>query len=595
MKLIKQHWKLTCLALTLLGPAALAQDAPKDVPPSHWAYTAVQDLAGKGLIKGYPPDNRFLGGRTLTRYEMATIIERVLARMDELLAAKANKSDLDAKADKADLDKLQASGAEIRDLLDEFKKELVVIGADLKQAQDDIAQLKVAVGQATTRANEAATLADQALANITELQASTQAALAKRAQVDRAASLRIGGTFHLWALTAFGGTPNGNNPTNFSGAGPGRSFGGGVGDTFRVKRGEVFFTGQFRSGSPDANPTTPGPTDRPGQAYYYVLVDTGKVITNQNGSLQPNSTFLQDVFAGYQIARRWRFELGQQKTDMDEEGSRSSQELWTIERSIMNLLPVVTNPTSTAAGGSVGRVGYVRDVGAALRYTNSLGRAMLGVWNGNGEDQGQTATERQHFASFNAYLTGVKHLTLGAWGGTKFGDSMPQFKEQRIGGTVIYQNGQHLIEAEGAYTRDFSPLYSGATYTGNYQGSKGRGGYALYGYTITNKLQAVARFDVWDPAYQAGQSAASVTTIGGYTIPRQFHDLREYTLGFNYYPFGKKFKSDGTPDLDLMGNQRFDQKFKMQLNYIVDDVEKNGVSFWGRSRNLMILNFQAAF
>jgi hypothetical protein len=35
-------------------------------------------------------------------------------------------------------------------------------------------------------------------------------------------------------------------------------------------------------------------------------------------------------------------------------------ELYTIERSIMNLLPVVTNPTSTAALGSVGRVGCQR-------------------------------------------------------------------------------------------------------------------------------------------------------------------------------------------------------------------------------------------
>jgi hypothetical protein len=261
----------------------------------------------------------------------------------------------------------------------------------------------------------------------------------------------------------------------------------------------------------------------------------------------------------------------------------------------MNLLPVVTNPTSTAAGGSVGRVGYVRDVGAALRFTNSVGRAMVGIWNGNGEGQGQGATERQHFASFNAYLTKVKHLTLGAWGGEKFGDSDPHFKADRIGATVIYQNGQHLFEAEGAYTRDFSPLYSGASYLGTYQGAYGRGGYALYGYTITNKLQAVGRFDVWDPAYQAGQSGASVTTIGGYTIKRQFHDLREYTLGLNYYPYGKHFNADGTPDLDLMGNQKFDQKFKMQLNYIVDAVETNGVSFWGRSRSLLILNFQAAF
>jgi hypothetical protein len=591
----KQPWKLACLALAILPGVARAQDTPKDVPPSHWAYTAVQDLASKGLIKGYPPDNRFLGGRTLTRYEMATIIERVLARVDDLLGAKANKGDSDNKADKADIARLESSAAEIRDLIAEFRKELLVIGADLNAAKDEIATLKGQVAAANTRANEAATLADQALESLNEYKTSNNAAMAKKATVDKAASLHVGGTFHLWAETAFGGDPNGNSPTNFSSAAPGRQFASGntYGDTFRIKRGEIYFTGQMMPGSPDANPTDPG--NKPGQAYYYVLLDTGKVMSNQNGNLQPNSTILQDVFVGYQLAKRWRFELGQQKTDMDEEGSRSSAELYTAERSIMNLLPVVQNGDASHAIGGVGRVGYVRDIGALFRYNGSLGRAMVGVWNGNGTGQASGDQTRQHFADFNAYFTGIKHLTVGVWGGEDFGDSEPQFKTDRIGATVLYMNGQHLFEAEGGYTRDFSPLYSSGHYTGVYQGSYGRGGYALYGYSATNKLQLIGRFDVWDPAYQAGQAAASVTTIGGYSIPHLYHDLREYTFGVNYYFFGKLYKKDGMPSLDINGNPRWDQRFKAQLNYIVDAVESNGVSFWGKSRNLLLLNLQAAF
>src|SRR5271165_4180909 len=78
---------LLLLASPLLAASttARAQDVAKDVPPDHWAYKAVEDLASKGLIKGYPPDGNFLGKRTMTRYEMATIIERVLARMDDLI------------------------------------------------------------------------------------------------------------------------------------------------------------------------------------------------------------------------------------------------------------------------------------------------------------------------------------------------------------------------------------------------------------------------------------------------------------------------------------------------------------------------------
>src|SRR5579871_3470216 len=81
------------LALPLASVRMLAQ-TPSDVPKDHWAYSAVEDLAGKGLIKGYPPEGNFFGKRTVTRYEMATILQRVLARVDELLAAKANKEDV---------------------------------------------------------------------------------------------------------------------------------------------------------------------------------------------------------------------------------------------------------------------------------------------------------------------------------------------------------------------------------------------------------------------------------------------------------------------------------------------------------------------
>src|SRR5437868_4120471 len=66
---------------------ASSQEVGKDVKPDHWAYEAVQDLAKKGLIKGYPPDGNFLGNRTLSRYEMATILKRVLDRVDELIKA----------------------------------------------------------------------------------------------------------------------------------------------------------------------------------------------------------------------------------------------------------------------------------------------------------------------------------------------------------------------------------------------------------------------------------------------------------------------------------------------------------------------------
>src|SRR5438105_3344798 len=74
------------LAGLLVAAPVAAQNMPPDVPPNHWAYQAVHDLADKGLVKGYP-DGKFLGKRTLTRYEMATLIQRLLQTVDEMVKA----------------------------------------------------------------------------------------------------------------------------------------------------------------------------------------------------------------------------------------------------------------------------------------------------------------------------------------------------------------------------------------------------------------------------------------------------------------------------------------------------------------------------
>src|SRR3954453_613968 len=107
--------------------AVCAQDTPPDIKPDHWAYAAVEDLAKKGLIKGYPPDGRFLGGRTLTRYEMATIIKRILDRMDDIVKQAKPGPGITQE----DIDKLKASVGEIQQLANEFKTQLAVIGADM--------------------------------------------------------------------------------------------------------------------------------------------------------------------------------------------------------------------------------------------------------------------------------------------------------------------------------------------------------------------------------------------------------------------------------------------------------------------------------
>ncbi len=72
-----------------------------DVPQGHWAYQSVAKLAQQGVIEGYG-DNTFRGDRNITRYEMAQMIAKAMAK---------NPSGVT----KADLDRL---AAEFRDELD---------------------------------------------------------------------------------------------------------------------------------------------------------------------------------------------------------------------------------------------------------------------------------------------------------------------------------------------------------------------------------------------------------------------------------------------------------------------------------------------
>ena len=89
-----------------------------DVPADSWAYDAVSTLAADGVIDGYP-DGTYKGQGTMTRYEMAQIVARAMA-----------KTDVD-KADKALVDKLAA----------EFAEELDNLGvrvADLEKKSDNV-------------------------------------------------------------------------------------------------------------------------------------------------------------------------------------------------------------------------------------------------------------------------------------------------------------------------------------------------------------------------------------------------------------------------------------------------------------------------
>ncbi len=48
-----------------------------DVPENHWAYVYVEDLQKRGALKGYP-DGLFKGDRSMTRFEFAAMLDRLV-------------------------------------------------------------------------------------------------------------------------------------------------------------------------------------------------------------------------------------------------------------------------------------------------------------------------------------------------------------------------------------------------------------------------------------------------------------------------------------------------------------------------------------
>ena len=97
---MKKILAIAAVAALTAGVSAYAANPFSDVSPDDWAYQAVSDLSDQGVVEGYP-DGTFKGERNMTRYELAQVIARLMAREDQLNAEQ-----------KATLDKLAGEYAD---------------------------------------------------------------------------------------------------------------------------------------------------------------------------------------------------------------------------------------------------------------------------------------------------------------------------------------------------------------------------------------------------------------------------------------------------------------------------------------------------
>ncbi len=82
---MKKILAIAAVAALTAGVSAYAANPFSDVSSSDWAYQAVSDLSDQGIVEGYP-DGTFKGERNMTRYELAQVIARLMAREDQLNA-----------------------------------------------------------------------------------------------------------------------------------------------------------------------------------------------------------------------------------------------------------------------------------------------------------------------------------------------------------------------------------------------------------------------------------------------------------------------------------------------------------------------------
>ena len=82
---MKKILALAAVAALAGGASVYAANPFSDVSTSDWAYQAVSDLSDQGIVEGYP-DGTFKGETNITRYELAQIVARLLAKEDQLSA-----------------------------------------------------------------------------------------------------------------------------------------------------------------------------------------------------------------------------------------------------------------------------------------------------------------------------------------------------------------------------------------------------------------------------------------------------------------------------------------------------------------------------
>ena len=137
-----RHAILRAAVCAFFAGAAMTASAANpfsDVESDSWAYEAVASLSDQNIVEGYP-DGTFKGDKHITRYEMAQITARLLAKRDSLSADQQSVVDKLSREYANDLSSLGVRISELENMLQNYKlidtkkngSKLVRIGSTVK-------------------------------------------------------------------------------------------------------------------------------------------------------------------------------------------------------------------------------------------------------------------------------------------------------------------------------------------------------------------------------------------------------------------------------------------------------------------------------
>lgn len=433
-----------------------------------------------------------------------------------------------APADESQSEKLQ-------NLYAEQKAEIEALRSELKTERDLREKQKALLESLVRRFDElAASMGQRAGADAAKPAAIVPAVLQTSQTVEKAVAGQTSETTPKQQSDKANVVENGFGKIKFTGFIQGWYAAGdqGFGNTFRLRRAEMRFTGDLLP-----------------KVKWTVMFDLAKALSVNTTSTAINGTpvvrsvgvsqasrIFQEAYITLGYHKRANVSIGQFKIPLSQEGLQSTSTLDTVERALFL--------SDRSRGGGLGDA---RDLGVMLYGPlNSQVEYQFGVFNGTGESQNDVDQNKQK--AFVGRLVfkprAIKGLQIGTSGAWADRTQTLNPRHHRLGTELLYQRDRLRVKSE--------------LMTGIDGDVHRRGYYAHVGYRFWPKVEPIFRFDVFDPDTGRESTAATATE-------------RDFITGFNYY---------------IKENN-----FKLQFNYL----RKTFANSVTPSRNLFLVNLQTAW